>query len=206
MSLSILRLLSRLVMVSLRSFHSSRAEGYGVRIRTTEGVSETERYRSYLSTGQKLGLGITTVRVTISVTTDPFPFLSPFSRLVHALVLRSLRSLRMRAERVRRENAKRDGMGTTRADITGEITSVAASWARESPGFLPASTSFATLRLVSTHLISPPPAGFVHDDNDRKRSECKWRRDEPSQEAEGLGKKITIIFTHDRRLKEPYHQ
>ena len=84
-------------------------------------------------------------------------------------------------------------MGTTRADITGEITSVAASWARESPGFLPASTSFATLRLVSTHLISPPPAGFVHDDNDRKRSECKWRRDEPSQEAEGLGKKITII-------------
>lgn len=48
----------------------------------------------------------------VSFPTDPFPFLSPFSRLVHALVLRSLRSLRMRAERVRRENAKRDGMGT----------------------------------------------------------------------------------------------
>lgn len=39
---------------------------------------------------------------------------------------------------------------------------------------------------------SPPPAGFVHDDNDRKRSECKWRRDEPSQEAEGLGKVLRL--------------
>lgn len=187
----------------LRPFRSVGSRvAYGERSTTGNGRGESvERLGEEERTG-----GITTVRVTISVTTDPFPFLSPFSRLVHALVLRSLRSLRMRAERVRRENAKRDGMGTTRADITGEITSVAASWARESPGFLPASTSFATLRLVSTHLISPPPAGFVHDDNDRKRSECKWRRDEPSQEAEGLGKKITIIFTHDRRLKEPYHQ